>query len=163
MQTFHYLPPGPEEQRGFVMQFVGTLAGLALIAALWWWAHDPAMKGVLLGAAVGTIFLLAKGAWQLELKAQRSQHAEVGVGDEGLSITDARGQTQSVKWQDVVDCRVVYSRLTIVWPGGQIAIGAREMQDGMVLVQEVTRQWIKHTRGEDEPPAVSNFIPLTPR
>lgn len=164
MHTFHYLPPGAEEQRGFVLQLLGTFLGVALVAVLWWWTHEPLVRGVLLGASIATVIKLAHAAWQLEQKAQRSQFASVGVDDEGLRVTSPEGQTQSVQWQDVIDCRVVNGRLTVVWPSGQLAIGAREMQNGMELVQEVTRQWTRHTRGEaDSAPVATNFIPLLPK
>ena len=167
MQTFHYHPPAPEEQRGFVMQFLGTLLGLVLIAVLWWWTTEMVVRGVLIGAGLATILRLGQAAWQLEKKAQRSQNGEIGVDDDGLHITDSAGQTQLIKWQDITKCHVINSRLTVEWEKGQIAIGAREMQDGMTLVREVTSRWARHTKGEDvsdhQPPAPSNFIPLMPK
>lgn len=161
MRTFHYLPPGPEEQRGFVMQLGGTLLGLVLIAGLWFGAHDVTVRGVLIGAGVAAVFQLGRSALALEKKAQRSQNAEIGVDAIGLHLTDATGNTQVVAWQEITECGVQGGRLVVSWMGGQLAVGAREVEDGMTLVQQVLQKW----QGEDTAPhpTPSNFIPLTPR
>jgi len=164
MRTFQYFPPGPEEQRAFVVQLFGTVLAWIIIALLWkFWARDAAMIGVLVGAALGAFWMLARSAWTLEKKAQRSQNAEIGVDDAGLHITDDRGRTQSIAWSEISDLKVVGGRLTVTWPGGQFAVGARELEDGMTLMNQV----MKYRGGDPErdslPPPPSNFIPLSPR
>jgi len=160
--TFHYIPPGPEEQRAFLMQLLGTVLTLGIVAALSFWTHDTSAKAVLWGGALAAIWMLARGAWSLEKKAQRAQHAEIGIGADGLHITDAKAQSTIIKWQDISECQVIGGRLRVEWPDGKISIGAREIQDGMTLVRRVTKMWAEHTRG-DKPSPPSNFIPLSPR
>ena len=58
MQTFHYNPPGQEEQRGFLMQLLATVLSVALGAVLWFWVRNPAAHAVLIGDN-GTV--LSKG------------------------------------------------------------------------------------------------------
>lgn len=162
MKTFHYLPPGPEEQRGFALQFLGTLLGLALIAGLWLWTRDATLRSALIGAGLATVFKLAHSAWALEQKAQRSQNAEIGVDGEGLHLVDAKGQSQTVTWEAITECGVQGGRLAVQWnggQGGQLVVGAREIEDGMSLVREVMQQ----RQGDVVSPTPSNFIPLSPR
>ncbi len=127
MRTFHYFPPGTEEQQAFVAQFLGTLLGWIVIAALLkFWAREAPAIGMLIGAALALLWMLARTAWALEKKAQRSQNAEIGVDDEGLHITDDRGQTQLIQWDEISDLSVAGGRLIVTWPGGTFAVGARE-------------------------------------
>lgn len=167
MQTFHYLPPGAEEQRTFVVQFVGTLAGVVLLVALSF-AVQGAARSVLWGGGVAMIWLLARAAWQLEKKARRSSMAEIGVADDGLHLTDDTGQVRIVAWPQISACDVTGGRLRVLWPDGQLLVGAREVQDGMDMVRAVLQKTggsLPSDEAADEggfkPP--SNFIPLDPR
>lgn len=159
MRTFHYLPPGLEEQRGFALQCLGTLLGLALIVALCCWTRDAGLRGVLAGAGLATVFKLGHSAWMLEQKAQRSQNAEIGMDGDGLHLVAASGGSQTVKWDDITECGVQGGRLAVKWDGGQLVVGAREIEDGMTLVREVMQK----RQGETLSPTPSNFIPLNPR
>ena len=162
LRTFNYIPPGPEEQRAFLMQLLATVLTIAVVIALSFWTRDSVARGVLWGGGIAAVWLLARAAWSLEKKAQRAQHAQIGFDADGLHITDAKGQTTSIKWQDITECHVTGGRLKVEWAGGKISIGAREIQDGMALVRQVTKMWSEHTQG-DGPPPPSNFIPLSPR
>jgi hypothetical protein len=161
MQTFRYLPPAAEEQRAFAVQFLGSLLGLALIAVVWLRTGDSGIRGLLLGAAAGVLWMLARAAWELEKKAQRSQHAGIGIDDEGLHVTNEKGQTQHITWTEITEVGVAGGRMIVTWTGGTFEVGARELQDGMALVREVTK---RQSRGNDNSPLPpSNFIPLEPR
>jgi hypothetical protein len=161
MQTFRYLPPAAEEQRAFAVQFLGSLLGLALIAVVWLRTGDTGTRGLLLGAAAGVLWMLARAAWELEKKAQRSQHAAIGIDDEGLHITDANRRTQVIPWAEITEVGVAGGRMIVSWPGGSFEVGARELDNGMALVRAVTK---KQSHGHDNTPLPpSNFIPLEPR
>ncbi len=156
MQTFHYLPPAPEEQRAFVIQFLGTLAALIGIGVLWFVWMDK--RAVLIGAALGAIYILARSAWSLEIKARRAQNAEIVLDDETLSVTGREGKTQTFRIDDIEKCEVRGGRLVVIFGGDRVLeVGARELTNGMTLIEELLRRWSKDD-GVFRPP--SNFIPL---
>jgi len=159
MSTFHYFPPGPEEQKNFVLQCLGTLLSLAVAAFLFFVARDAALKTILVGAGAAVLWMLARSAWQLEIKAARAQNAEIEISDEAVLLTDARGQTQRILWNEIEKLEVRGGRLTISWDGGEIALGAREIENGMELVREITQ---RHSGKKTWSPP-SNFIPLEPK
>lgn len=156
MRTFHYYAPGPEEQRGFAMQVLGTALGLGVVALVFIRNADSSLRGMLIGAGLALVFRLITAAWQLEQKARRAQNAEIGVDEKGLYLTDARGQTQTLAWENLQDIGVKGGRLNVKWENGSFAVGSREIEDGMTLVRLVMQ------RGKEEPPRKTNFIPLEP-
>ncbi|HEY0075818.1 MAG TPA: hypothetical protein VGB77_17080 [Abditibacteriaceae bacterium] len=156
MRTFHYFAPGPEEQRGFAMQFLGTVLGLGVVAFVFWRASDSSLRGLLVGAGLALIFRLVHASWQLEQKAQRAQNAAISVDENGLHLTDAKGKTQTLAWDELEDISVAGGRLKIKWKNGAFVVGAREIEDGMTMVRLVMH------KGQDEPPKPTNFIPLSP-
>jgi len=162
MQTYRYFPPGPEEQRGFVIQLAGTLVALAVVAFLFRYHPNPARTGILIGSGVALVWMLGRTAWDLEKKARRAQRALLELDDDALRVTDAEGATQVVKWTDISRYDVVGGRMTIEWPTGKLAVGARELENGLTLVREVQRHRTENAPGA-APPKPSNFIPLEPR
>jgi hypothetical protein len=160
MKTFHYLPPGVEEQRAFVMQLLGTLLGVGVVAFLSWTTRDAQLRAVLWGAALAVIYMLGRGAWQLELKARRSQLGEITLAEDGLHLIDREGLEQVVDWKSITACDVQGGKLRVVWPAGQLSVSAREVQDGMEMVREIAQIW---SRANGQQTQASNFIPLTPK
>ncbi len=159
MKTFHYFPPAPEEQRGFIIQLAGSLLGLIAIGVLAWRTPDAGLRGVMIGAAMGVLYVLARSVWYLETKAQRAQNAEIGVDKNGLQITDASGKTQSVGWDEIEKTEVLGGRLKVNWPGGELKFGSREVENGMELIELIAAKG-RSTPGLQSP---SNFIPLSPK
>ena len=159
MRTFHYFPPAPEEQRGFVIQLGGSLLGLVAIGVLAWRATDAGLRGVMIGTAIGVLTILARSVWHLEAKAQRSQNAEIGVDENGLQITDAAGKTQFVNWNEIEKTEVLGGRLKVNWANGELKFGSREVENGMQLIELIA------AKGRSTPDftATSNFIPLSPK
>ncbi len=159
MQTFRYFAPSSEEQRAFAIQFVGTIAAIVVLAIVVWRANDAMMRSVTIGAALGAIWLLARAAWQLELKARRSATQMIGVDDDGLHLID--GDNERVlhwpEWQGEVRA----GKLVLTQKEGSesFAFSARETEDGMKLIESIAR----HLRGEKEFTPPTNFIPLSPR
>lgn len=164
MPTFHYLPPGAEEQKTFALQFLGTLLCCVLLGALFWFSTDTRLKAVLFGAASGVLWLLMRAALQLEKKAQRAQNSEFEIDDDGVVITNARGQQHRVLWNEIQELNVVGGRLTMTWNDDELSVGARELENGMEFVREITRRY-QQEGGEVgkswTPP--TNFIPLDPK
>jgi hypothetical protein len=160
MKTFHYLPPGVEEQRAFVMQLLGTVLGVVAVGWLSWATRDAQLRSALWGAAIGLIYLLARAAWQLEVKARRAQVGEIGLAEDGLHLVDREGRERVAGWKTITSCDVHGGKLRVVWPQGDWEVSAREVQDGMTMVQEIAEIWLR-ANGQEKPP--TNFIPLTPK
>jgi hypothetical protein len=163
-RTFHYLPPAPEEQRAFFVQFVGTVAGLIVAAILWFVVHEARMRAVLIGAVLATVWLLAQSAWKLEKKAQRSENSEVSLDDDSLHITNERGQTLVLPFTQIENCQVLGGRLLVTSGGKRVLeVGARELEDGMTLVQNLLALWSGKSASQNGFAPPSNFIPLDPK
>lgn len=163
MKTFHYLPPAPEEQKAFVAQFLGTFVALSLVAAAWFFLHETRMRAILIGVGAGALYLLIQAAWKLEIKAQRSQNAEVVLDDNELRITNRKGQMQTIPIAEIESCETRGGRLVVVHKGNRaLEVGARELFDGMKLVEELVLKWSgDKSKNGFQPP--TNFIPLEPR
>lgn len=163
MNTFHYLPPAPEEQKSFVAQLLGTIVALAMVFAAWFFMHETRMHAVLIGVSLGAIYLLIQAVWKLELKAQRAQNAEIVLDETELRITNRKGETRTVVIKEIEKCEVRGGRLVVVHQGNRVLeVGARELFDGMKLVEELLKKWSgDKTTNEFKPP--TNFIPLEPR
>jgi len=152
MREFHYLPPSPDDQRAFVMQLLGTVLGLILVAILIWKTPAFELRTVLAGAGAAILWMLGSAAWRLEKKARRSQLANVGFDENQLFVTDWRGLQSEISWADITTCDLKGGKLLVEWENGKLHVGARELEDGMEFVQHVA----KKVHGDK-----STFIPLT--
>jgi hypothetical protein len=162
--TYHFFPPGVDEQRAFFVQLGGALLSCAVIGVLAWRTTEATLRGVLLGAGVGVLFLLVRAAWQLEQKAARAQNGEIAVGENGFSHTDLKGRCSFVSWDKIEALEVRGGRLQLAWRDEknrkcQLRIGAREIENGMELIRLLA------ARGQrtSVTAASSNFIPLEPK
>ncbi len=159
LHTFHYYAPGPEEQRGFAMQVLGTVIGLGLVAFFGGRSSDNGVRGMLVGAGLALVFRLISAAWRLEKKARRAQNCEIGVDENGLHLIDENGKAQRLTWDEIQDIGLKGGRLNVKWQNGSLAVGSREIEDGMTLVRLVMQ---RGQDNQDQPPRKSNFIPLEP-
>jgi hypothetical protein len=153
MREFHYFPPNQDDQRAFMMQLLGALLGLVIVAILFWQTSAFELRAVLIGAGVAILWMLGNAAWQLEKKARRSQLAKVGFGETQLLVTDWHGLQSEISWENITSCEVKGGKLLVEWGGGKLHVGARELEDGMEFVQHVA----KKVHGDK-----STFIALTP-
>lgn len=160
LQTFRYLPPGVEEQRAFAMQVLATLLSVGIAVALSFSTRESGLKAVLWGASLATIWMLARAAWQLELKARRSQHEEIRVDENGLHFEKENGSTLWA-WRDIEECEARGGKLSVKTAQSTLELSAREVENGMELLREIVSRWHQAHGHETEKP--SNFIPLSPR
>jgi hypothetical protein len=163
VRTFHYLPPGPEEQRAFVGQLVGTLLGVVIVVVLSFRLTDAALRGVFWGGCAASIWMLGRTAWALEKKARRAAVASVGVSEDGLHITDDKAHEQIVPWPQVTEVGVSGGRLSVTWLDGSFAVGAREMEDGMDMIRAILQESGQGGDSQDGFRPPTNFIPLDPK
>lgn len=158
MPTFRYFPPSQEEQRGFIIQLIGTVISLALAATLAARATEAGLRGLMIGLGLGVLFLLARTMVQLELKANRAQNAEIGVDENGLQITNEQKKTHIVTWDEIESIEVINGKLAVKWRGGELKLSSREVENGMELIRLIA------TRGKkSDSTKTSNFIPLEPK
>ena len=156
--SFRFHPPAPEEARAFAIQFVGSLAALLALALLFW-RLEP-LRPAIVGAMLGLIYVVARSAWALELRARRSQHGGVQVDDAGVRLSDGRRE-QALAWSQIEACEVRGGKLYVSGAGIELAVSAREVEDGMAMVEEISARW--KNGGKRGFVAPSNFIPLSPR
>lgn len=152
MREFRYFPPSQDDQRAFIMQLLGTVLGLIIVAILFWKTPTFELRAVLVGAGVAIVWMVGKAAWRLEKKARRSQVAKVGFDEKQLFVTDWHGLQSKIAWGKITACEVKGGKLLVEWKGGELHVGARELEDGMEFVQHVA----KKIHGDK-----STFIPLT--
>jgi hypothetical protein len=152
MREFHYFPPSQDDQRAFIMQLLGTVLGLIVVAVLFWKTPTFELRAVLAGAGVAILWMLGSAAWRLEKKARRSQLAKVGFDENQLDVVDWHGAESNIFWNEITLCEVKGGKLLVEWNGGKLHVGARELEDGMEFVQHVA----KKVHGDK-----STFIPLT--
>ena len=159
MQTFRYFAPSHEEQRAFAIQFAGTIAALLVLAFIVWRVDNAMIRAVTIGAGLGTIWLLVRTAWQLELKARRAATKMIGVADDGLHLIDGDNE-RVLNWPNW-EGEVRAGKLVLKQKEGveSFEFSARETEDGMKLIESIAR----HLRGEKEFQPPTNFIPLSPR
>jgi hypothetical protein len=168
MRVFHFFPPGVEEQRAFLVQLGGAILSVIVIGVLVWLTKDAGLRGVLLGAGSGVLFLLGRGAWQLEQKAARAQNAEISVDETGFSYTDQKGVSQSISWQQIEKLEVSGGRLQVSWQNAnnkkcELRFGAREIENGMELIQLLAARGQSTPARDTTTKPTSNFIPLEPK
>ncbi len=158
MPTFRYLPPTQLEQRGFIIQLVATIISLIVAVNLAMRTDEAGLRGLMVGLGLGVLFLMARTAVQLETKAQRSENAEIGIDESGLHITNEQKKTRIVSWKEIQSTEVVNGKMSVKWPGGELKIGSREVENGMELIGLIA------TRGQKTASTkTSNFIPLEPK
>ena len=155
---FRFLPPAPEEARAFAIQFVGSLLALLGLALAFW--RLESMRPAVVGAALGLITIVARSAWALELRARRSQRGGIEVGDAGVRWSDGRRE-QTLLWSEIEACEVRGGKLHLCGAGAEIEVSAREVEDGMKMIEEISARWKNGGKRGFVPP--SNFIPLSPR
>ncbi len=156
--SFHFQPPAPEEARAFAIQFLGSLLALLGLALVFW--RLPQLRPVVLGSGLGLMYLLARSAWALELKGRRSQLGGVQVDDEGVRLNDGRSE-QVLEWSQIQECEVRGGKLYLSGEGVALEISAREVQDGVRLIEEISAR--RKNGGKRGFVAPGNFIPLAPR
>lgn len=158
MKTFRFFAPSPEEQRGFTVQLFGTILTVFVVIYLFPRTYDITLRSALIGVVIGALFLLTRSAVNLENKSQRAKNAEIVIEKDGFKTTDAQGRSTSVGWDQIESSEVSSGRLLIKWQGGQLKFGAREVEEGMELIQLIV------ARGQSTSEAgASNFIPLDPK
>lgn len=160
MAVFHYYPPGPQEQRAFAIQFLGSLLAILVAVVLAVRSHNALPQAMLAGASAAILFRLGTSAWDLEKRAQRARQCSIELHGDRLEIVNPDGSRQVSAWTEITEIDVQGGRLRVKWPGGEFAVGAREVDNGMQLTQEILR---RYQQSRPRPGGVPLFIPLEPK
>jgi len=103
---------------------------------------------------------VARSAWALELRARRSQLGGIEVTEQGVRLSDGRRE-QMLTWSQIQTCEVRGGKLHLSGEGVELSVSAREVEDGVKLIEEIAVRW--KNGGKRGFVAPSNFIPLSPR
>jgi hypothetical protein len=158
--VFHYYPPGPQEQRAFAIHFLGSVLAILVAGVLAFRSHDALPQAMLAGASAAILFRLGSAAWDLEKRAQRARQSSIELHADKLEIVQPDGTRQIAPWTEITEIDVQGGRLRVKWPGGEFAVGAREVDNGMQLTQEILR---RYQQNRPRPGGVPLFIPLEPK
>ena len=156
MRTFRYLSPSPKEIRAFYVLAVGSFIGqfLAFGLALMPDAPLPA-RGVAVGGALAIMARFFMAQMHLDKRRRRAKNAGIELQSAGLRFTDEKGVATFVKWNEIEEATSKNGQLELRFAGRKWSFGAREVENGMALTQEILRRVAK-------PNKKSTFIPLEP-
>lgn len=156
MRTFHYLSPSPAEIKAFYVLAFGSFLGqfVAFGLAL---APDtpPLARAVAVGGALAILARFFVAQINLDKRRKRAAKALIELETTGLRLVNEKGVSTFVKWADVQEATSKNGRLELKWEKGSYSFGAREIENGMALTQEILKRVAK-------PNQKSNFIPLEP-
>lgn len=156
MRTFRYLPPSPKEFRAFYVLAFGSFIGqfLAFGLALMPDAPLPA-RAVAIGGALAIMARFFMAQMQLDKRRKRAKNARIELQSAGLRFWDEKGAVTFVKWNEIDEATSKNGQLELSFGGRKWGFGAREIENGMALTQEILRCVAK-------PNKKSTFIPLDP-
>jgi hypothetical protein len=156
-RTFHYLPPALEEWRAFWIQLSGSIAALAIVG-LWLAPRADVPSAILGGVLLGTVYIVWRTLQRLRQKLRRANRESITIDDHALTLTDERGQQQTLPWRDIHSSHAQGNTVVLTWQDGSWSFSPRDVEDGTTLAREIAHRRAK-AHGEWAPPA--NFIPLT--
>ena len=155
MRTFRYLPPSPDETRAFYVlafgSFIGQFVAFALVIA----APNPSAQWVALGGGLAILARFVGATWQFDMRRRRARNGRIELESDGVRFFTESGKKTFVRWDQVTKADTKNGRLQLEFRGRKWSFGAREVENGMALTQEITRRVAK-------PQSKSNFIPLEP-
>ena len=156
MRTFRYLPPSPKEIRAFYVLAVGSFIGqfIAFGLALMPDAPLPA-RAVAVGGALAIMARFFMAQIQLDKRRRRAKNGRIELQSGGLRFWNDKGAATFVKWNEIDEATSKNGQLELQFGGKKWSFGAREVENGMALTQEILRRVAK-------PNSKSTFIPLEP-
>ena len=154
MRTFRYLSPSPKEIRAFYVLAVGSFIGQFLAFGLALMPDTPLpARAVAAGGALAIMARFFAAQMQLDKRRRRARNGGIELQSAGLRFTDEKGAATFVKWKEVDEATSKNGQLELHFGGRKWSFGAREVENGMALTQEILRRVAK-------PNSKSTFIPL---
>lgn len=155
MQTFRFLPPSRDETRAFYVFAFGAFLGQLVAFFLALSAPNAAASAVAIGGGLAILYRFGTATWQFDSRRRRARKASIQLEGNGFRFVNEAGKSTFVRWDEIESAESKNGRLQITFGGRKWGFGAREVENGMVLTQEILRRVAK-------PKSVSNYIPLEP-
>ena len=156
MRVFRYLAPSPDETKAFFVLVVGSFLGQFVAFALALLPDTPPLaRAVAFGGGLAIMARLYGATRNFDTRRRRARNARIELESDGLRIVGENGAAQFVRWDEITKANTKNGRLELEFRGKKWSFGAREVENGMALTQEITRRVAK-------PNSKSNFIPLEP-
>ena len=137
------------------MLAVGSFLGQFMAFALAFVAPTTLAQAVAIGGGLAILARFFSAQFQLDKRRRRAANARIELESDGLRITNEAGKTTAVRWDEITEAHSQNGRLELEFKGRKWGFGAREVENGMALTQEILRRVAK-------PKSKSNFIPLEP-
>ena len=155
MRIFRYLPPSPAETRGFYMLAFGSFVGQFVAFAFALGAPTTLAGAVAVGGGLAILARFLGATWQFDARRRRARNGRIELESNGVRFFGESGRATFVRWDEITRADTKNGRLQLEFRGQKWSFGAREVENGMALTQEITRRVAK-------PKSQSNFIPLEP-
>ena len=156
MRTFRYLAPSPKEIKAFYVLAVGSFIGQFLAFGLALMPDTPApARAVAIGGALAILARFFVAQLQLDKRRRRAEKGRIELQSGGVRFLDDKGVATFVKWGEIDEATSKNGQLELHFGGRKWSFGAREVENGMALTQEILRRVAK-------PNSKSTFIPLEP-
>ncbi|PQV65022.1 hypothetical protein B1R32_10229 [Abditibacterium utsteinense] len=155
MRTFRFLPPSPQETRAFYVFAAGAFAGQLMAFSLVFIARDSGKAALAVGAGLAILVRFGFATWQFDTRRRRAQKARIELENNGIRIISEQGSATFVRFDEMDVAESKNGKMNLEFRGQKYAFGAREIENGMGLTQEILRRVAK-------PQSISNYIPLEP-
>lgn len=155
MRIFRFLPPSPQETRAFYIFALGAFLGQLTAFSLVFIARDPGKAALAVGAGLAILARFGVATWQFDSRRRRAQKGRIELESNGLRLVNERGAATFVRWEEIDLAESRNGKMNLSFRGQKYSFGAREIEGGMGLTQEILRRVAK-------PNLPSNYIPLEP-
>jgi hypothetical protein len=155
MRVFRYLSPSPNEARAFYLFALGAFLGQLMAFSLALISTESGAKAIAVGGGLAILVRFAAATWQFDTRRRRARNASIELENGGIRITNANGAVTFVRYDEIDEALSKNGRLQLKFRGKKWGFGAREVENGMILTQEILKKSVRTT-------VPSNFIPLEP-
>lgn len=155
MRIFRFLPPSPQETRAFYVFAAGAFAGQLMAFSLIFIASNPGKAALAVGAGLAILCRFAFATWQFDSRRRRAQKGRIELEGNGIRLINERGAATFVRFDEIDLAESKNGKMNLGFRGQKYSFGAREIENGMGLTQEILRRVAK-------PKSISNYIPLEP-
>ncbi len=155
MRIFRFLPPSPQETRAFYILAAGSFTGQLMAFSLVFIAPNGGAKAIAVGGGLAILYRFGFATWQYDKRQRRARKSRIELESNGIRIVGEQGNASFVRFDEMDVAESKNGKMTIQFRGQKYSFGAREIENGMGLTQEILRRVAK-------PQTISNYIPLEP-